>query len=113
MRSRRMASPSTTLRLHGLGGGRAGPAQHRPEPAGEPGAHAELPRARPHTDRFPEAIEHLAALLDQGKLAYEQTIAEGLENACEAQRFEGADTGKLLVKVAEPAAGGSTDLWSS
>jgi NADPH2:quinone reductase len=58
-----------------------------------------------HADRFGEATEYLGDLLRQGKLTYEETVVDGLERAPEAlqQMFEGANTGKLLVKVAEPA----------
>jgi NADPH-dependent curcumin reductase CurA len=58
-----------------------------------------------HADRFGEATEYLSELLREGKLAYEETVVDGLERAPEALRsmFEGANTGKLLVKVAEPA----------
>jgi len=57
-----------------------------------------------HTDRFPEAIAYLAGLVDEGKLRYDETVVEGLENARSAlnQMFEGVNTGKLLIKVAEP-----------
>jgi len=58
-----------------------------------------------HVDRFPEAIEHLAGLMVQGKLKYDETVVDGLERAGDAVNglFDGANTGKLLVKVAEPA----------
>jgi NADPH2:quinone reductase len=56
-----------------------------------------------HADRFPEAIGHLGRLIDQGTLAYHETIVEGLERAPHAlkQLFDGTTTGKLLVKVAD------------
>jgi NADPH-dependent curcumin reductase CurA len=57
-----------------------------------------------HTERFPEAIAYLADLIDEGRLKYDETVVEGLENAPGVlnQMFEGANTGKLLIKVAEP-----------
>jgi NADPH-dependent curcumin reductase CurA len=57
-----------------------------------------------HSDRFPEAREYLGGLLDDGKLNYDETVIEGLERAPEALTlmFEGSNTGKLLVKVADP-----------
>jgi NADPH-dependent curcumin reductase CurA len=57
-----------------------------------------------HTERFPEAIAYLAGLIDEGKLKYDETVVEGLENARGAlnQMFEGVNTGKLLIRVAEP-----------
>jgi NADPH-dependent curcumin reductase CurA len=60
-----------------------------------------------HVDRFGEAIEHLTTLLGEGRLHYDQTIVDGLENAPEAlaQLFEGTNTGKLLVRVADRSAG--------
>jgi NADPH-dependent curcumin reductase CurA len=57
-----------------------------------------------HVERFTEAIEHLAGLMAEGKLKYEETVVDGLERAGDAVNglFEGTNTGKLLVKVAEP-----------
>jgi NADPH-dependent curcumin reductase CurA len=58
-----------------------------------------------HVDRFPEAIEHLAGLMAANKLKYDETVVDGLERAGDAINalFDGTNTGKLLVKVAEPA----------
>ncbi|WP_238163554.1 MDR family NADP-dependent oxidoreductase [Kribbella capetownensis] len=57
-----------------------------------------------HADRFPEATAYLGALIANGKLRYDQTVVQGLERAPAAlnQLFDGSNTGKLLVKVAEP-----------
>jgi len=54
-----------------------------------------------HVDRFPEAIDHLAGLLAEGKLKYDETIVDGLENAPTALNdlFGGSNVGKLLIKV--------------
>ncbi|MGH3932595.1 MAG: hypothetical protein ACRDTF_21775 [Pseudonocardiaceae bacterium] len=40
----------------------------------------------------------------EGKLTYHETIIDGLENAIEAYNllYAGGNTGKLLLKVAEP-----------
>ncbi len=56
-------------------------------------------------DRFEEAIGVLAGMLAEGKLHYDETVLDGLEHAPEAltQMFGGANTGKLVLRVAEPA----------
>jgi NADPH-dependent curcumin reductase CurA len=56
-----------------------------------------------HTDRFPEATAYLNGLIADNKLRYDETVVEGLEHAREAlnQLFDGSNTGKLLVKVAD------------
>lgn len=60
-----------------------------------------------HADRFPEAIEHLAGLLSAGKLTYRETVVDGLEHARHAlnRLFQGENTGKMIVKVADPGQG--------
>jgi NADPH-dependent curcumin reductase CurA len=57
---------------------------------------------------FPAAFEYLSGLLAAGKLHYDETIVDGFENALDALRqlFTGANTGKLLVRVAEPRTSG-------
>ena len=54
-------------------------------------------------DRAAEAVEHLAGWLAEGKLHYETTVEEGLENAPKAinKLFTGDKRGKLLVKVSD------------
>jgi NADPH-dependent curcumin reductase CurA len=56
-----------------------------------------------HADRFGEAIGALAQHLAEGRLRYDETIVDGLENAPDtlAQLFDGSNTGKLLIRVAE------------
>jgi NADPH-dependent curcumin reductase CurA len=56
-----------------------------------------------HSDRYQEAIDYLSGLMADGKLKHRETVIEGLEHARDAlnQMFEGANIGKLLVKVAE------------
>ena len=52
-------------------------------------------------ERFPEARKQMAAWLGEGKLRYEETVTEGLENAPRAfiGLFHGENTGKALVKL--------------
>jgi NADPH-dependent curcumin reductase CurA len=54
-------------------------------------------------EEFGEATKALGALIRAGKLAYRETVVEGLENAPNAflMLFNGANEGKLLVKVSE------------
>jgi NADPH2:quinone reductase len=56
-----------------------------------------------HSDRYGEAIDYLSGLMADGKLKHRETVVEGLEHAPDAlnRMFEGANVGKLLVKVAE------------
>jgi len=58
-----------------------------------------------HSDRFPEATSYLTDLKDAGKLVHDETVVNGLDRARDAfeQMFNGANTGKLVIKVAEPA----------
>jgi len=56
--------------------------------------------------RFPEAFAALGAWMAQGRLHYRTDIVDGLEHAATAinRLFEGANIGKLLVRVSpEPA----------
>jgi NADPH2:quinone reductase len=57
-----------------------------------------------HTDQFPAAIDELAGLWSQGKLRVDETVVDGLENARDELNnlFDGSNTGKLLIKVADP-----------
>jgi NADPH-dependent curcumin reductase CurA len=56
---------------------------------------------------FAAGAECLAGLFGEGHLHHDETIVEGFENALDAlhQLFTGANTGKLLVKLAEPTGG--------
>jgi hypothetical protein len=56
-----------------------------------------------YASRFPEAAAQLGTWLAQGKLISKETIVDGLEAAPDALGllFDGGNTGKLLVKVAE------------
>jgi NADPH-dependent curcumin reductase CurA len=64
-----------------------------------------------HADRFDEAIAELATLLGEGRLRYDETIVEGLETAPAAlsRLFDGTNTGKLIVRVAEPVTTAAAD----
>ncbi|GIO32855.1 MULTISPECIES: NADP-dependent oxidoreductase [Paenibacillus] len=58
-----------------------------------------------YEERFDEGLRHLAEWLFAGKLKYEETIAEGFENAPRAflDLFAGKNVGKQLVKVSDPS----------
>ncbi|MEM6640004.1 MAG: NADP-dependent oxidoreductase [Pseudomonadota bacterium] len=57
-----------------------------------------------YAKRFPEAAGQLAQWVGEGKLAYQEDIQDGLENAPETfQRiFTGKNRGKQLLKIADP-----------
>jgi hypothetical protein len=52
-------------------------------------------------ERFPEAVLQLATWVMEGKIAWRDTVVEGLENAPDALNmlFRGENLGKLLVQV--------------
>jgi NADPH-dependent curcumin reductase CurA len=54
--------------------------------------------------RFIEGAMQMAQWIMEGKLKHRETVVEGLERAPEALNmlFDGANTGKLIVKVADP-----------
>ena len=56
-------------------------------------------------DRFDEAFADLGKWLMEGSFRYREDIRDGLENAPAAltDLFTGGNTGKLLVKIADPA----------
>jgi NADPH-dependent curcumin reductase CurA len=53
---------------------------------------------------FLDALMELASWIAEGKLKHKDTIVDGLENAPTAinKLFEGSNTGKLIVKIADP-----------
>ena len=55
-------------------------------------------------DRFIEAIINLGTWVSEGKIVYQEDIAEGLENCPEtlARLFEGKNLGKQLLKISDP-----------
>jgi len=56
-----------------------------------------------YADRYPEAIEAMGGWLAAGTLKARSQVVEGLEKAPQAllMLFDGANTGKLVLKVAE------------
>ncbi|KAJ1553115.1 hypothetical protein HK096_009165 [Nowakowskiella sp. JEL0078] len=56
-----------------------------------------------YKERFPEGFKTLAQWIVEGKLKSKETIIEGIDNAPTAleKLFEGVNTGKMLVKVAD------------
>ncbi len=56
-----------------------------------------------YIDQFPDGATVLAGWLMEGKLQYREHVVEGLENTLDAFQmlFDGRNTGKLIVKVAE------------
>ncbi|HYF28005.1 MAG TPA: NADP-dependent oxidoreductase [Baekduia sp.] len=62
-----------------------------------------------HAELFEEAIGELAGLLAEGRLKFDETIVDGLGQARDAlnRLFEGTNTGKLIVRVAEPVEAGA------
>lgn len=53
--------------------------------------------------RQSEGLQELGKWLTEGKLKYEETVVEGFDNVVEAflQLFQGANLGKMLVKVSD------------
>ena len=53
--------------------------------------------------RFPAAIAEMKSWIEQGKLKQSATVIEGFENLPKAliQLFEGANTGKMMVRVGD------------
>ena len=51
--------------------------------------------------QFPEGIDFLLKMKDEGRLNYRETVVEGIENAPKAflKLFSGENFGKLLIKV--------------
>jgi len=57
-----------------------------------------------YADRFGEALPQLARWVQEGKLKYRETVAEGIENAVSAflGMLRGENIGKQLVRISEP-----------
>lgn len=55
---------------------------------------------------WPKAVAELSAWVQEGKIKNLETVVDGLPNAASAFRgmFEGKNSGKLVVKIAEPSA---------
>jgi hypothetical protein len=62
-----------------------------------------------YQQRFPEALGPLARWMAEGRLLYRTDIVEGLERAPTAvnRLFDGANMGKLLVRVSDDPGGGT------
>lgn len=58
------------------------------------------------TQLFAAGAEYLSGLYAAGQLRHDETVVDGFENALDALHgmFHGTNTGKLLVRVAEPSA---------
>lgn len=58
-----------------------------------------------YVSKFEAGARDLAKWLEEGKLKYKETIAEGFDNIPQAflGLFQGENVGKFLVKVAEPS----------
>lgn len=56
-----------------------------------------------HLDIYPEFIGDLAGWIKDGKVQWQETVVEGIENAPDAflRLFSGEKTGKMLVKLGE------------
>ncbi|MBU2938535.1 NADP-dependent oxidoreductase [Lacinutrix sp. C3R15] len=54
-----------------------------------------------YAEKYPEAMQHIAAWLAKGKLKYTETIVEGFDNIPNAfiDLFEGKNKGKMIVKI--------------
>jgi NADPH-dependent curcumin reductase CurA len=54
-----------------------------------------------HLQRYPEFVAEVAPWLKAGRLRYQQTVVEGIDNAVQAflGLFSGDNTGKMLVKL--------------
>jgi NADPH-dependent curcumin reductase CurA len=57
-----------------------------------------------YRERFPEGILQLVQWVQEGRIKYAEDVVDGLENTPAAFRtlFSGQNTGKLIVKVADP-----------
>jgi NADPH-dependent curcumin reductase CurA len=54
-----------------------------------------------HWGRYPEFLTEVAPWLKAGRVRYQETVVEGIENAVTAflGLFRGDNTGKMLVKL--------------
>jgi hypothetical protein len=59
--------------------------------------------------RAAEAIRDLASWLKEGKIAYQEDIQEGFENAPQTflRLFQSKNVGKQLLKLTDPPIGGA------
>ena len=56
---------------------------------------------RSHVDMQPQFLQDMASWIESGKMKFEETVMEGIENAPEAfiGLFQGRNKGKMLVKL--------------
>ena len=56
-----------------------------------------------YAKEFPKAIKQLSEWVSEGKIIYQEDIAEGLENAPDAllRLYSGKNIGKQLLKIAD------------
>lgn len=54
-----------------------------------------------HWDKSPAFTEQMTEWFDEGKIAYDETVVDGIENTIDAflAMMQGANTGKMLVRV--------------
>ncbi|HVS64031.1 MAG TPA: NADP-dependent oxidoreductase [Thermoanaerobaculia bacterium] len=59
-----------------------------------------------HADRMADFQRDVAGWLAEGRILYDETIVDGIENAAEAflGLFQGENTGKMLVRLSDPDA---------
>ena len=57
-----------------------------------------------YVDQFNDAMKDLTSWVKEGKIVYQEDIAEGLENAPETllRLYSGENIGKQLLKIADP-----------
>ena len=54
-----------------------------------------------HLDMIPAFYEEMGKLIKSGKMKWQETVEDGIENAPKAflKLFTGSNTGKMLVKI--------------
>ena len=59
-----------------------------------------------HFDLLPKFMEEMGPLIKSGKMKWEETVEEGIENAPKAflKLFSGGNFGKMLVKIGPDSA---------
>jgi NADPH-dependent curcumin reductase CurA len=59
-----------------------------------------------YTRHFPEFISQMSTWLQNGDVVFDETVVDGIENTFDAflQLMQGANTGKMVVRVAAPQA---------
>ena len=59
-----------------------------------------------YTRHFPDFISQMSTWLQNGDVVFDETVVDGIENTFDAflQLMQGANTGKMVVRVAAPQA---------